>query len=439
MSTKRTVRFYVRTPIKVVGMIADWSHSRGRAGFTPMATLLATALTVVCAGCGSAATPTAAPVAPTTARVPPSLSRSAADPTAAASPKTVASLSCAQRVYARLTEPQRVGQLFLTGLTADAAGPVTEAAFAKYHFGSVLLATDTSEGTAAMSAATAHIQALATPAMTGGVRFFIAANQEGGTVQALKGPGFSAVPSALTQGSWPVSGLRQQAASWGQELRAAGVNLDLAPVMDVVPEATAGSNAPVGQLDREFGYSPDVTGPHGAAFIEGMASAGVATSAKHFPGLGRVAGNTDFTSDVVDTATTSSDPYLGSFRSAISAGVPFVMVALAMYTKIDPSRLAVFSPAIMTLLRARLDFRGVILSDDLGDAVAVASMPAGERAIDFIEAGGDMITTQSLAPAETMAQAVLARVATDAAFSSLVNAAVLRILSAKQAYGLLSC
>lgn len=413
-------------------MIADWSHSRSRAGFTRLATLLATALTLACTGCGLVATP----AAPATAQVP---SPSATDPTAAAPPETAASLSCTRRVYGRLTEPQRVGQLFLAGLTADTAGPVTEAALARYHFGSLLLATDTSEGAAALSTATARIQALATPAMTGGARFFIAANQEGGTVQALKGPGFPTMPSALTQGSLPVSGLRQQAASWGRELRAAGVNLDLAPVMDVVPEAAAGSNAPVGQLDREFGYSPDVTGPHGAAFIEGMASAGVATSAKHFPGLGRVAGNTDFTSNVVDTVTTSSDPYLGSFRSAISAGVPFVMVALATYTKIDPSHLAAFSPAAMALLRSRLGFRGVILSDDIGDAAAVAGMPAGERAIDFIEAGGDMITTQSLAPAETMAQAMLGRVATDAAFSSRVNAAVMRILSAKQAYGLLSC
>jgi beta-N-acetylhexosaminidase len=354
-------------------------------------------------------------------------------------PATVAPLSCAQRVYARLTESQRVGQLFLAGLAVDAAGPVTEAALARYHFGSLLLATDTSEGVAAVSAATAHIQKLATPAMTGGVRFFVAANQEGGTVQALKGSGFSAMPSALTQGSWPVSRLRQQAASWGRELRAAGVNFDLAPVMDVVPEAAVGSNAPVGHLDREFGYSPDVTGPHGAAFIEGMASAGVATAAKHFPGLGRVAGNTDYTSDVVDTVTTANDPYLGSFRTAISAGTPFVMVALATYTRIDPGHLAVFSPAIMTLLRARLGFRGVIISDDLGDATAVAGMPATDRAIEFIGAGGDMITTQSLAPAEVMARAVLAQTAASSLFRAKVDTAALRVLSAKQAYGLLPC
>jgi beta-N-acetylhexosaminidase len=363
----------------------------------------------------------------------------ASPPTATVVPRRPATLSCAQRVDARLTEPQRVGQLFLAGLTSDAAGSATGAALTEYHFGSVLLATDTSEGASALRAATDQIQLLATGQATGGVRFFIAANQEGGTVQALKGQGFPIMPSALIQGSWPVDTLRQQAASWGRDLQAAGVNLNLAPVMDVVPKATASTNAPIGELDREFGYSPEVTGPHGAAFIKGMASAGIASVAKHFPGLGRVLGNTDFTADVVDSVTTPNDPYLRSYRAAIEAGVPFVMVALATYTKIDPDHLAVFSPRIMDLLRARLGFRGVIISDDLGDAVAVASIPAGERAIDFITAGGDMITSQSLAPAETMARAVLAKAAVSPSFRAKVNAAAARVLAAKQAYGLLPC
>jgi beta-N-acetylhexosaminidase len=405
-----------------------------------VATLLASAFTVACAGCASVlGGPAGGPGASRFASASPAAPATAAPATAVVVPRPSRALSCARRVDARLTESQRVGQLFLAGLTSDAAGPATGAALAEYHFGSVLLATDTSEGAPAVRAATDQIQLLATGRATGGIRFFIAANQEGGTVQALKGQGFPAMPSALIQGSWPASTLRQQAASWGRELRAAGVNLNLAPVMDVVPEATASSNAPIGELDREFGYSPEVTGPHGAAFIDGMASAGVAPVAKHFPGLGRVLGNTDFTSDVVDSVTTPNDPYLGSFRTAIEAGVPFVMVALATYTKIDPDHLAVFSPRIMDLLRARLGFRGVIISDDLGDAVAVASMSAGERAIDFITAGGDMITSQSLAPAETMARAVLAKTATSPSFRTQVNAAAARVLAAKQAYGLLSC
>jgi beta-N-acetylhexosaminidase len=161
--------------------------------------------------------------------------------------------------------------------------------------------------------------------------------------------------------------------------------------------------------------------------------------AKHFPGLGRVAGNTDFTSNVVDNVTTASDPDLNSFRTAIGAGVPMVMVALATYTKIDPSELAVFSPTVMRLLRNGLGFNGVIVSDDMGEAAAVQAIPVASRAVGFLTAGGDLITSQSLAPAEQMAAAVLAKASGSAAFRATVDAAAQRVLAAKQAAGLLSC
>jgi beta-N-acetylhexosaminidase len=340
-------------------------------------------------------------------------------------------------VLGNLTLAQRVGQLFLVGVDGDIAGPELTAAEQDYHFGSLLL-NQTAVGTAALSAQTAAMQALA-PSGTSGVPFFIAANQEGGEVQQLSGPGFAAIPSALDQGTWSVSALRTAATGWGTDLRAAGVNLDLAPVMDVVPSATAASNAPIGALDREFGSNPADNGEHGAAFIQGMASAGVATVAKHFPGLGRVTGNTDFTSNVVDNVTTANDPYLNSFRAAIAAGVPMVMVALATYTRIDPSELAVFSPTMMRLLRSGLGFNGVIVSDDLGEAAAVQAIPAGTRATDFLAAGGDLITSQDLGPAEQMAAAVLAKASGNAAFRATVDAAAQRVLTAKQAAGLLPC
>ena len=247
------------------------------------------------------------------------------------------------------------------------------------------------------------------------------------------------MPSALVQGGWTTSALRTQAEVWGSQLHAAGVNLNLAPVMDTVPAGTAASNAPIGQLDREFGSDPQTNGEHGVAFVSGMGEAGVASVIKHFPGLGRVVGNTDFTSDVVDSVTTSTDPYLQSYREAINAGVPYVMVAEATYTKIDPAHLAVFSPVIMGLLRNGLGFNGVIVSDDLGDAAAVASIPAGQRALDFINAGGDLITSQSFAPAEEMASTVLATASSDSAFRATVDAAARRVLAAKQVQGLLPC
>ena len=362
-----------------------------------------------------------------------SASPAVSDPPTTASPAT----ACVAQVYGQLTLAQRVGQLFLVAPTDDIAGSDTQTALAKYHFGSVLLPKN-DDGTTSLAAATAAIQALA-PADTHDVRFLIGANQEGGQIQQLSGPGFDVMPSALVQGSWTTSALRSQASIWGSQLRDAGVNLNLAPVMDVVPEGTASTNGPIGELDREFGFDPQSNGEHGVAFIDGMASAGVASVAKHFPGLGRVTGNTDFTSDVTDSVTTSTDPYLESYRDAVNAGVPYMMVAEATYTKIDPSHLAVFSPVIMGLLRNGLGFNGVIVSDDLGDAAAVASIPAGQRALDFLDAGGDLITSQSIAPAEQMASTVLATASSDSAFRATVDAAARRVLAAKQAQGLLPC
>ena len=338
-----------------------------------------------------------------------------------------------------MTEAQRVGQLFLVGIKPDAATPGVTAAIAAYHFGSVLY-SPAAAGAAAIGQVSASIQALATTAATGRARFFIAANQEGGEIQHLTGPGFATIPSELVQGFSSTAAERANARLWGTQLKAAGVDLDLAPVMDVVPRATAGTNGPIGELNREFGYDPVTNGTHGAAFVQGMAQAGVATSAKHFPGLGRVRGNTDFTSNVTDTVTTPTDPDLGSFRSAIDAGAPFVMIALANYTQIDASHLAVFSPVVIQqMLRQDMGFSGVVISDDLGAAAQVASIPAGTRAIDFLDAGGDMITSQVIGPAETMAIDVLARANSDASFRAVVKGAVIKVLAAKQAYGLLPC
>ena len=403
----------------------------------------ALAMAAACAGCGfglttgSAATPATAGAAsgPVTLSAP----AQAPPPSARASTGRGAQPgeSCPRRVYDSMTEAQRVGQLFLVSMPSNAPTAAVAQAIGSYHFGSVLLSR-TAAPLATLASDTAGTQALA--GKNAGVRFFIAANQEGGQVQHLYGPGFAAMPPALSQGSVPAGTLRGEAVYWGRQLKAAGVNLDLAPVMDVVPAGSAATNAPIGKLQREFGPDPSVTGPHGAAFIQGMAAAGVATSAKHFPGLGLVRGNTDFAANVIDSSTTAGAPSVSSFQAAVKAGVPFVMIALATYTQIDAARMAVFSPAVIQgLLRGKLGFTGVVISDDIGQAVQVQGIPAGDRAESFLAAGGDMITSQSLGPAELMARAVLARASSDAPFRALVKAAALKVLAAKQGSGLLPC
>ena len=391
------------------------------------------ALGLACSACEATSSAGVGKPSPTWARL------SSPHPGAGQSSPQSAPPSCPAQVFSRLTEAQRVGQLFLVGLAGDPVPDVAQAV-AAYHFGSLLSAGNLTAGAAELQQLTRAYQSLASSRATGQVRFFIAANQEGGEVQSLQGPGFSALPPALAQGRLSAPDLQQQAAVWGRELRSAGVNLDLAPVMDVVPPGTAGQNPPIGMLQREFGDTPATVAAHGVAFIRGMRQAGVATTAKHFPGLGRVRGNTDFTAGVVDSTTGPHDPYLGSFQGAIDAGVSFVMVALATYTRIDARHLAVFSPQVMrVILRRQMHFQGVIVSDDLGAATAVAGLSPGVRGIDFLAAGGDLITSQSLPAAAEMDSAILARVTADPAFRALVNSAVMRVLSAKQTDHLLPC
>jgi beta-N-acetylhexosaminidase len=115
------------------------------------------------------------------------------------------------------------------------------------------------------------------------------------------------------------------------------------------------------------------------------------------------------------------------------------MVSLATYERIDPAHLAVFSPIVIDgMLRGDLAYRGVVISDALG-AAAVASIPPGTRAIDFLNAGGDMIVVNQLAPAIEMATALASRATADAAFRHLIDAAALRVLRVKQTAGLLPC
>jgi beta-N-acetylhexosaminidase len=339
-----------------------------------------------------------------------------------------------------MTEDQRIGQLFLLGLANDQLGSAEQSAIRTYHFGSVWFVEQSAAGAPAIRAVADAVQALATAETTANVRFFVAANQEGGIIQSLSGPGFSTIPSALDQSAIDPATLQSRAGLWGRELASAGINLNFAPVLDVVPPGTDAQNAPIGALKRGYGHDPATVSAHALTLMRGMDGAGIATTGKHFPGLGRVTGNTDFTAAVVDDMTTATDPYLAPFRDAASAGVPMIMVALATYQKIDPTELAVFSPAVMRqMLRSSLGFTGVVVSDDLGATVAVANIAPADRAIDFLVAGGDLIISKTVAPANAMAAAIAARASTDAAFKARVDDAALRILRAKAARGLVRC
>ena len=342
----------------------------------------------------------------------------------------------AQSVYDRLTPAQRVGQLFMIGTTAVAAQSDTLRFVRQGLAGSVILTGRSSLGVTGTAVVTRSLQTAARSAGVPGL--FVAADQEGGEVQVLRGPGFDEMPSALEQGRTAATALRADAARWGRQLSAAGVNLDLGPVLDTVEDsANPSDNPPIGGYDREFGFTPAGVARHGAAVIAGLADGGVAATVKHFPGLGRVRQNTDYSSDVVDSRTTRTDPFLAPFRGAVAAGVPFVMVSTATYTRIDPAGPAAFSHTVVTdLLRHDLGFTGLVISDDLGNAAQVRQYSLGNRATDFLAAGGDVVLTVDADQLPVMESAVLQRMVTDAEFRTSVTTSIKRVLRAKLHRGL---
>jgi beta-N-acetylhexosaminidase len=344
----------------------------------------------------------------------------------------------AQAAYDRMSQAQRIGQLFMVGTPVTGLATATRTAINTYHVGNVLLTGRTTAGPAPVRALTSAADALTTSTATARVPLLVATDQEGGFVQVLQGTGFSRMPTALTQGGWSDPTLTTHARTWGAQVFRAGVNVDLAPVMDTVPSSLASTN-PIGHFQREYGFTEPVVADKGGTFLRGMRVSGLAMTAKHFPGLGHVTANTDTSSGVTDTVTTRTSADVAAFRAAIGAGAGVVMVSSAVYSRIDGGHPAVFSPTVIRgMLRGDLGFTRVVMSDDLGRAKQVQAWSAGARAVGFLAAGGDVVLTVDPTLVPAMVGAVTARAASDATFRATVKAAVLRVLRLKAAYGLLA-
>ena len=116
------------------------------------------------------------------------------------------------------------------------------------------------------------------------------------------------------------------------------------------------------------------------------------------------------------------------------------MVSSASYPRLDPDAIAAFSEPIVTgLLRQRLGFTGLVMSDDLGAAAAVRAVPAGERAVRFVRAGGDLVLTVRPEDAAPMADALRSAARRSPAFADRITDAATHVLAAKEKAGLLRC
>lgn len=327
----------------------------------------------------------------------------------------------------------------MVGLDSSLAPASLDAMIRDHHIGNMFFIGGW-RNAPTVKAAADHVQAQVDSASTKNVHFLVAADQEGGQVQQLKGTGFTSTPSAVRQGALSTSAREAVVRTLAGELKAAGINVDLAPVADTVPPENPRSNQPIGRWGRQYGNDPAAAAAVVAHVVRTMSTVGLAATLKHFPGLGRITGNTDFTADgIVDDRTSADDDYLRPFRDGIAAGAPFVMVSSAYYSKMDASNQAIFSSKIIDgVLRAKLGFTGVVMSDDL-NAVAVRGVPAGRRAVRMVRAGGDIALTGLASHAPVMAQALVDEASTDPAFATKLDVSARRVLTAKTALGLTPC
>ena len=396
------------------------------------AAVLGTALLGL-AACGGGPGPRASSSASATSSSPATRSSAAPSAPAPASTAPAGPDAVVDAALARMDARARVAQLFVVGvpLTGLGAGD----ALVQQGVGGVFLAGRSTIAATDLAQITGRWVGEAP-----GPRPWIATDMEGGQVQTLSGPGFGRFPSAVAQGQLPPDQLAVVARNLGAALHSAGITLDLAPVADVVPAGTERSNAPIGFFDRQYGSTPAQVEAAAGTVVDGLAAHQVTATVKHFPGLGRVTGNTDTTAGVTDTVTAAGDPSVTLFGVlAARPAAPMVMVSLAIYSLIDGAQPAAFSPAVVTgVLREQLHYAGPVISDDLGMAKAVTAVAPGDRAVRFIAAGGTLVLTVVPSLLGPMIDAVTARAAADPAFAAQVDAAVRTDLLAKVRAGLLT-
>lgn len=219
----------------------------------------------------------------------------------------------------------------------------------------------------------------------------VAVDEEGGRVARLdERHGFPPTVSAREMGErGDLAFTRQEAARMARTLHSAGINLNLAPVVDLDVNPL---NPIIGALRRSFSADPAVVAAQAGAFIDAHHEVGVACTLKHFPGHGSSTGDTHL--GVVDVTTTWSEIELDPFRRLMAGGsVDAILTAHVFNSTLDPDYPATLSRATITgILRDRLGYDGLVLSDDM-QMGAIRDEFGYEDAVRLaINAGVDILT-----------------------------------------------
>jgi beta-N-acetylhexosaminidase len=352
-------------------------------------------------------------------------------------------------VMAGMTLPEKVGQMFVSyvyGDTATTQAPADVAAnralygpdvdngaalLARYHLGGIIYFTWTGNlaNPQQIAALSNGLQQAATA--NRGIPVQISTDQEGGVVNRIGAPA-AVSPGNMAIGATfdPATAYRTASVS-GAELRAMGINLDDAPVVDVNTNPRNSADGP-----RAFGDRTSVVSAFAAAAVAGYQHSGVAAQAKHFPGLGDTTVNTDngvaLTDETREQIMRTDVP---PFRAAIAAGTRSIMAAHIIAPALDPSRrpASLSRPIVTGLLRGTLRYDGVVVTDAL-DAAALADIPRDQVILEAIDAGIDELLMPPDLPGAV--RTVLDAVAAGTISPARIDRSVYRILRMKAQLGL---
>jgi beta-N-acetylhexosaminidase len=272
------------------------------------------------------------------------------------------------------------------------------------------------------------LQAVPRPKLLRGLPLLVMTDQEGGEVKRLDG---APEASAAQMGAEGAGYSRRQGKATAANLASVGVNVDLAPVLDV-----ARPGGVIADTGRGFGETAAAVTKTAVPFAEGLEAGGVAATAKHFPGLGTATENTDFEAQHLELSkaellAVDEAPY----RAYIAAGGRLVMLSTAIYPAFS-ERPAAFTRAIATgELRGRLGFKGVTITDSLGSAAVAEFGGQQEAAVDGASAGDDLLLFDDLESALAGHRALVKQLHTGGLPRKPFQAATSRVLGLRRELG----
>jgi beta-N-acetylhexosaminidase len=220
----------------------------------------------------------------------------------------------------------------------------------------------------------------------------------------------------------------------GMEMLELGINVDLAPVIDVVT-----SSNPV-LVGRHLGPDPDVVAEIGAAFVRGMSAAGVVAVPKHFPGHGRSVADPHGGGVVIDAGSAElAEIDWPPFERVIAEGARAVMVGHPVYSALDPDLPASLSPVVLNLLRSTFGFDGVAITDSLSMAGVADGRSPGEIAVAALAAGEDLLLVQDPARLDETLAAIAAAVEAGGLTRERLEQAAARVRTLAAEAGRVAC